>query len=110
VFIETTKEVSVASFTTRVELKNASTYQDYANLHAAMERCGFARVIRSDNGVTYQMPPAEYNFEGTATIDQIVSAASGAAATTGLSYSVFVTEAVRRSWQNLVVAVALTHA
>lgn len=87
-------------YTTRVELHQADA-DDYESLHAAMEKRGFSRRITSDDGVIYHLPTAEYNYEGTSTIDEVIAAAKLAAATTGCRYSVLVTESVRRKWQNL---------
>lgn len=88
------------AFTTRVELHNAS-YSDYETLHAAMARRGFSRLITSDDGVTYQLPTAEYERSGNLTAQQVLDAAKAAAAETGKSFAVLVTEATRRMWHGL---------
>ncbi len=51
----------MSRFTTRVELHNARSYDDYARLHAQMEGRGFTRTIQGDDGVRYQLPSAEYD-------------------------------------------------
>ena len=53
----------MSTFMTRIELHDAK-YHDYVNLHACMRREGFTNTITSGQGVTYQLPPAEYRFEG----------------------------------------------
>ena len=90
----------MASFTTRVELHNASS-KDYETLHAAMERAGFSRVIRSDEGRWYHLPTAEYDCSGSLTQRQVLKAAESAAATTGKGFGVIVTESAGRTWSNL---------
>lgn len=100
----------MASFTTRVELHGAITQQDYANLHAAMERQGFTRLIQSDQGTWYHLPTAEYNYEGSGTVEQVLNAASAAASSTGCSHSILVSEATRRMWLNLAPARHPAHA
>ena len=62
---------------------------------------GIARTIIADNGVTYHLPPAEYNYQGPGTIDAVLNAASTSAQQTGRRYAVFVTEASRRTWVGL---------
>jgi hypothetical protein len=88
------------AFTIRVELHNAS-YSDYETLHAAMARRGFSRQITSDDGVTYQLPTAEYERSGNLTTQQVLDAAKAAAAETGKTFAVLVTEATRRMWIGL---------
>lgn len=90
----------MASFTTRVELHGA-TYQDYENLHVAMEREGFSRTIKADGGGRYHLPTAEYDRSGALTLAQILESAKRAAASTRKSFAVLVTEAVARTWYNL---------
>src|SRR5262249_19527043 len=88
------------SFTTRVELHNA-TYSDYETLHAAMARRGFLRLITSDDDDTYQLPTAEYDRVGDFTAQQVLEAAKAAAAETRKSFGVLVTESRRRVWFGL---------
>ncbi len=76
----------MASFTTRVELHDG-TYQDYETLHAAMEREGFSRLIRSDSGQWYHLPTAEYDRSGNLTREQVIESAKRAASTTRKSYA-----------------------
>jgi hypothetical protein len=93
----------MASFTTRVELHNASS-KDYDTLHAAMERAGFSRVIQSDDGHWYHLPTAEYDRSGSFTRGQVLKSAQDAAAITGKSFWVIVTESAGRTWSNLPLA------
>jgi hypothetical protein len=88
------------SFTTRVELHQAS-YQDYENLHAAMENAGFSRFITSDDGQTYHLPTAEYDRSGDLTRSQVLSQARAAANSTGRDNAVLVTESKGRTWNGL---------
>ncbi|WP_084801511.1 hypothetical protein [Bradyrhizobium sp. Ec3.3] len=90
----------MASFTKRVELHNAD-WSDYELLHKKMAAQGFSRVITSDNGKRYQLPPAEYNFEGSSTRGDVLAKAQTAAGQVKTSYAVFVTEAVGRTWSGL---------
>jgi hypothetical protein len=93
----------MASFTVRVELHQAN-YQDYENLHAAMENSGFSRFITSDDGKVYHLPTAEYDRQANLTIAQVLNQAKTAANSTGKSNAVLVTEAVGRMWNGLPVA------
>lgn len=90
----------MSSFTIRVELHNASR-QNYADLEADLARFGITDEIVASTGVTYKMPPAEYNYEGRGDIDDVLSTARGAADRTGRSNAVFVTEALQRKWNGL---------
>jgi hypothetical protein len=90
----------MSKFTTRVELHNADE-DDYSDLHAAMEDQGFSRLIASNDGITYRLPTAEYNLDEDWTLDQVLSAAKKAAATTGREFAVLVTESNGRKWHGL---------
>lgn len=90
----------MASFTVRVELHQGSLVE-YERLHLAMAKVGFLRSITSDDGTRYLLPTAEYNYEGIATVEQIVNMARGAVNMTGRAAGVLVTEALRRSWVGL---------
>jgi hypothetical protein len=90
----------MSMFTTRVELHNA-TWEDYETLHTAMESAGFSRTITSDDGITYQLPTAEYNVVGNYTIQQVFDAAWTAAGSVGKKYAVLVSEAAKRRWNGL---------
>jgi hypothetical protein len=90
----------MSRYTTRVEL-HAGTSEDYETLHAAMEGKGFSRTITASDGVAYYLPTAEYNYDGTLTRDEVFEAAKRAAAQTGNSYAVLVTESAGRSWVGL---------
>jgi hypothetical protein len=90
----------MAMFTTRVELHSA-TYADYETLHESMRQKGFSREISGSNGLVYQLPTAEYYCEGAIAQSTVLTAAQQAAATTGRSAAVLVTEAVSSSWSGL---------
>lgn len=90
----------MAQFTTRIEL-HAATDEDYDQLHSAMKDNGFSRLIKSDDGVWYHLPWAEYNFVGAVTYTDVLNKAKTAANTTGCSYVVLVTESNGRIWHNL---------
>jgi hypothetical protein len=90
-------------YTTRVELFDTDdgTSEEYTKLHAAMEKAGFSRTIKSDEGHEYHLPPAEYNFEGNRARKEVIELAKTAAAKSGKEYSVIVTESNGRTWHNL---------
>lgn len=62
---------------------------------------GITDVIVADNGTAYKMSPAEYNYVGNASADEVLEATKASAAKTGKGYAVFVTEAMRRTWVGL---------
>lgn len=90
----------MARFTVRVELHGA-TWDDYAALYEQLAAYGITDVIASNEGIAYRMPPAEYNYEGLATRDQVLDAAKACAASVVRSYAVLVTEATARLWHGL---------
>lgn len=90
-------------FTVRVELHDA-TSSDYTLLHQYMRQSGFTDTIVSGEGVTYQLPPAEYNRVGSFTKEEVIEAAKAAAARVKASYAVLVSESSARIWSGLPVA------
>lgn len=90
----------MAYFTIRVELHGA-TSADYTQLHENLARLGVTDIIADDAGTRYKMPPGEYNFQGNATIAQVLAAAQNAASQTNRKSAVFVSEATKRSWEGL---------
>jgi len=90
----------MSDFTTRVELHDA-VWSDYVELHKAMAKQGFSQIITSDDGQTYELPPAEYNYSGNATRSQVLEKAKSAAATVKNSFGVLVTESAGRTWTGL---------
>lgn len=87
-------------FTVRVVLHNASP-QNYVDLANSLATKGVVDVIRSDDGTLYKLPPAEYNFEGNASAEQVRDAVVQAASITNRFESVLVTETQKRVWQGL---------
>jgi hypothetical protein len=89
-------------FTTRIELHDGNS-KDYDNLHAQMALQGFSRKVTSDAGVTYWLPWAEYNFDGTASLEDVFDRAkvATAAAAPRLKREVLVTESKARKWDGL---------
>jgi len=90
----------VPSFTTRVELHGAD-WEDYQLLHKKMAAQGFSRTITSDDGKRYNMPPAEYNFDGPVDRNQVLAKAKSAASQVKTSFAAFVTESAGRIWSGL---------
>lgn len=91
----------MASYTVRVVLVDGE-WDDYEELHGAMAKHRFTKTITSGDGVTYDLPPAEYNLvNSNLTRDELLPKVKSAAATTNLKYQVLITESVGRSWYNL---------
>jgi hypothetical protein len=88
----------MASFTTRVELHGASP-ADYEALHRYMAEANFSRLINGDDGVQYMLPTAEYQSFGNLTVTEVRELAEHAAARTGRTFWVLVTETVSRAWR-----------
>src|SRR5436305_1179783 len=90
----------MAAFTTRVELHSAE-WNDYERLHQYMEQQGFTRTITASDGTVYQLPTAEYDFNGSNTAREVLAKAEYAAQRTGRRYGILVTEAKMRTWTGL---------
>ncbi|VWB98029.1 DUF2622 domain-containing protein [Burkholderia lata] len=90
----------MAEFTTRVELhkpKNGA----YDELHAEMEAEGFSRTWKTDDGLVYHLPTAEYDYRGEKTRQQVLDLAIKAAGRVQTDFEVFVTESRGRTGHNL---------
>jgi|HubBroStandDraft_2_1064218.scaffolds.fasta_scaffold02263_7 photosystem II stability/assembly factor-like uncharacterized protein len=57
--------------------------------------------ITADDGKTYHLPTAEYDKTGEFTRQQVLDSARAAAAETGKSFAVLVTESDGRTWVGL---------
>jgi hypothetical protein len=88
------------SYTVRIELHDAQ-FSHYETLHAEMAKRGFSRTITSDDGTTYHLPWAEYNYFGSEDRQGVLHLAKAAARTTGKSSAVLVTQSAGRSWDGL---------
>jgi len=90
----------MAKFTIRIELHDA-TWDDYMEMYKHLEAQGITDIITSGDGTRYRMPPAEYNYEGTATRADVLALAKKSASKVVKSYAVLVTESSGRSWEGL---------
>jgi hypothetical protein len=92
--------MSMASFTVRVELHDGDS-DDYDVLHGVLKTKGFTNTIVGDSGAKYRLPPAEYNYVGSVTRQDVAGMAKAAANVTGLKSAVLVTESAGRYWDGL---------
>lgn len=90
----------MARCTVRVELPNAD-YDDYQNLHERMSNNGFHKYIKSNDGVWYNLPNAEYNYDGNLDLEGVFQAAINVAKSVRVNAKVLVTESAGRLWYNL---------
>ena len=90
----------MADFTIRIVLSDA-TWDEYEEMYQHLAAVGITDEITSDNGTTYRMPPAEYNYQGNATRAQVLELAKAAAAKVVRKYAVLVTESKGRTWHGL---------
>lgn len=87
-------------YTVRIELPNAD-YDDYQNLHDRMSNNGFHKYIKSSDGVWYNLPDAEYNYDGNLDLEGVFQSAINIAKSVRVNAKVLVTESVGRRWYNL---------
>lgn len=90
----------MARYTIRIELLDA-TWDEYEAMYELLAKVGIVDSIADSTGATYRLPPAEYNYDGTATRAQVVDMAKSAASAVVGKYRVFVTESAGRAWHNL---------
>ncbi|SES24182.1 hypothetical protein SAMN04487958_110107 [Vreelandella subterranea] len=90
----------MASFTVRIVLKDGD-WDDYEKLYARMEMKGFSKEIEGSSGQVYELPDAEYIFDGAATREDVFEKAKAAAGGVGPKYSILVTESKGRTWCGL---------
>ncbi|MBZ9574379.1 hypothetical protein [Modicisalibacter sp. MOD 31.J] len=91
----------MAKFTVRVVLQGAS-WEDYEDLHEAMEQLGFLRYLIGKNDNKVQLPDAEYNYDGVIDdMHEVLRRAKRAAGRVGKESSILVTKAAGRTWSNL---------
>jgi hypothetical protein len=90
----------MARFTIRIVLHDSS-WDDYITMYKHLAAYRITDTITSDNGTVYELPPAEYNYEGDATAQQVQETARQCAAKVAASYAVLVTEATTRTWIGL---------
>lgn len=90
----------MARYTVRMVLKKGDS-DDYDELYGFMEGEGFTKTISGSDGELWQLPDAEYNYEGSASLAQVYNKAKRAAEGVGLAFSVFVTESAGRKWYGL---------
>jgi hypothetical protein len=90
----------MANYLVRVELHGAD-YDDYEALHSAMERAGFSRKIRCDDGKEYNLPTAEYCIQGSYSATGVRDAAAKAASSVGKRFGVIAAESTALAWVGL---------
>lgn len=90
----------MAMFMVRVELHRASG-ADYDDLHEAMEDAGFTRTVKGTNDNRYQLPTAEYDFEGNYSPSLVHDAAKRAAESTGCDSAVMVSQYTNLTFSGL---------
>ena len=91
----------MSNFIARVELHSAS-YADYESLHIYMQQKGYARVIKSDDGKTYQLPTGTYVSVGAlSSVAAALQSAVAAADATGKTSAVIVADWNAARWQGL---------
>jgi hypothetical protein len=93
----------MSRYVTRVELHDA-VWADYTKLHEAMRWEGFSQTIPADDGAVYELPPAEYYYDGRETRAQVLEKAKNAARTVKPSFAVLVTESNGITWSGLKLA------
>jgi hypothetical protein len=93
----------MGNYLVRVELHSA-TWDDYESLHAEMADRGFSREITGADGVSYQLPTAEYVIYSESALERVRALAAEAAKTTGRKFGVIVAEYSRSAWAGLAYA------
>ena len=90
----------MSMFTIRVEL-HAAEWADYVKLAKLLAAYGITDVIKDDQGRSFKMPPAEYNYVGNRTLQEVFASVEAAAQAVGRKYGILVNEATGRRWIGL---------
>lgn len=90
----------MTQFTVRVELHDAD-WDDYDVLHAEMRKEGFSTTITGSDGKTFELPTAEYCYEGDITRDQLLDKAIAAANRVHRYFGILITKSAGRTWYGL---------
>jgi|SRR5882672_9858662 len=95
----------MALFIVRVELHEVNSQkpsgEDYSELHLAMQRRQYFRVIKADEGKWYHLPHAEYTVTWDATRKDVLDEVVGIAASVWQKAGVLVTESKGCTWRGL---------
>lgn len=89
-------------FIIRVELHSNNYVADFTRLHDLMQVNGFSKTIKSDNGVEYHLPRAEYLiYSATDNYSSILKKVESVVKLTGKTAEILVTESKSSTWSNL---------
>lgn len=95
----------MVNFTVRVELHEVNNVKpsgdDYQELHLAMQRKQYFRVIRSDDDKWYLLPPAEYNVAWDVETKTVLDEVASIVKTVWTKFGILVTKSNGRTWQGL---------
>jgi hypothetical protein len=91
-----------ATFIVRVELHPSDPDQAYHAVHAAMERAGFSRIFRDQDGLRYHLPTSEYCITAGGTASTIRDLARNAAGNVTTQFMLLVSDARRIAFSGLV--------
>ncbi|MEY0031023.1 hypothetical protein AB7W76_20720 [Providencia rettgeri] len=87
-------------FIVRVELPDAD-YSDYQKLYDLMSGYGFTKYIISNSGIKYDLPDAEYYYNGSSGMDLVSDTAFRVAKSVRIHAKILVTEAKLVKWKGL---------
>jgi uncharacterized membrane protein len=95
----------MARFGVRVELhevkKVEPTWDDYEELHLAMQRKSYFRVIQSDKSVWYHLPHAEYTVSWDVEIATVLKEVKEIVSSVWENYGALVTKSAGQTWTGL---------
>ena len=84
-------------FTVRVVLRDAD-WGTYEKLHDKMLLAGYLKEVLSYEGISYELPDAEYAAEKNLSVEQIRDEVSEIAKSLNHDPSILVSETVRWAW------------
>lgn len=87
----------------RVELHGANA-QQYHSLASKLAASGVRDVIIANDGSRYKLPPAEYVYSGSETLEQVVASVKRIANAVHAANAVLVSQAENVRWDGLAVA------
>ena len=71
--------IYMSTFIVRIELHPSDQEQAYSAVHTSMEKAGFSRIYRADDGIRYHLPASEYCIKSISSAETIRELAKHAA-------------------------------
>jgi hypothetical protein len=92
----------MSTFIIRIELHPSDKEQAYSDVHASMEKAGFSRIYRHDDGLRYHLPTSQYCMKSTNSAEGIRDLAVAAVGRITTLFMLFVSDSTKVAFAGLV--------